>query len=159
MAGGNLLSRSRIIHILNAVTTEHQAPVGLRLCGKLGDDAFVHRSRLVKFAGSPQAVGAGEKRQFLFAVSRGHGLPGAAIFALRHGHACFDIQISAAHFAFDDGHTRFSPCILFDPLFYIRIAFLFTNLVEPRLDFAATLAGKQTAQGSELGLQARFPGM
>lgn len=35
MAGGNLLSRSRIIHILNAVTTEHQAPVGLRLCGKL----------------------------------------------------------------------------------------------------------------------------
>ena len=91
VAGGYLFAGGRIVHVFDAVTTEDEAPVGLRLGGKFGDDAFIHRGRLVKFAGRAQAVGARKERQFLLVVRRGHRLARAAVFALRHGHARFNV--------------------------------------------------------------------
>ena len=104
VAGGNLFAGGGVVHVLDAVAAEDEPPVGLRLRGELGDDALVHRGRLVELAGRAQAVGAGKERQFLFVVRRGHGLERAAVFALRHSHARLDVQVASAHFALDDGH-------------------------------------------------------
>ena len=105
VAGGDLFAGGGVVHVLDAVTTEDEAPVGLRLGGKFGDNAFIHRGRLVELASRAQAVGPRKERQFLLVVRRGHRLARAAVFALRHGLARFDVQISPAHFAFDDGHV------------------------------------------------------
>ena len=91
VTGGNLFAGGGVVHVLDAVAAEDEPPVGLRLRGELGDDALVHRGRLVELAGRAQAVGAGKERQFLFVVRRGHGLARAAVFALRHGHARFNV--------------------------------------------------------------------
>ena len=104
VAGGDLLPRCRVIHILNAVFAQHQTPVGLGLLRKLRHDGFVDSCRLVKLAGCPQAIGPGEKGQLLLVILIRHCLAAAAVFALSYSGAGFDHQVAAAHFTLDYGH-------------------------------------------------------
>ena len=108
VAGGNYLAGGGVVHILDAVLAQHQAPVGLRLLGEIGDDGLVNARRFIKFAAHAQPVGTGKERQLFLVVLVGNGLPGAAVFAFGHGRTRLDHQIAAAHFALNHCHCYFS---------------------------------------------------
>ena len=114
MAGGHLLPGSRVVHVLDAVPAQHQSPIGLGLLRELRHDILIHPGGLVELAGQPQPVGPAEQGQLLLIVYVGNRLLRAAVLALRHGHALGDLQVPAAHFTFDNGHSYFlhpfSPC-------------------------------------------------
>ena len=107
MAGGNLFAGGRVIHVLDAVLAQHQAPVGFRLLGEIGDDGLINARRLIKLTAHAQPVGTGKQRQLFLIVLVGNGLPGAAVFALGHGRTRLDHQIAAAHFTFNHCHCYF----------------------------------------------------
>ena len=105
MAGGNFLACGRIIHILDTVLAQHQAPVGLCLLGKVGYDCFIDTRGLIKLAGSTEPVCPGKQRQLFLIVGTGHRLPAAAVFTFRNGAARFNHQVTAAHFTLDNCHN------------------------------------------------------
>ena len=104
VAGGNFLAGGWVIHVLDAVLAQHQAPVGLRLLGKIGDDGLVNPRRFIKLTAHTQPIGTGKDGQLFLVILIGDGLPGAAVFALCHGSTRLDHQVAAAHFAFNHCH-------------------------------------------------------
>ncbi len=104
VAGGNFLAGSRVVHILDAVLAQHQAPVGLRLLGEIGDDGLVNPRRFIKLTAHTQPVGTGKEGQLFLVILIGDGLLGAAVFALCHGSTRLYHQVAAAHFALNHCH-------------------------------------------------------
>ena len=87
MTGGDLFAGSRVVHILDAEFTEHQAPISLRFLGKIRDYIFVYPGCLIKFTRGAQPVSSRKQRHFLFVIGGGNGLLCSAVLALRNGHA------------------------------------------------------------------------
>ena len=104
VAGRHLFPSGRIIYILNAIFAQQNAPIGLRLRRKVGDDAVIDTRRPVEVTVKPQFIGPKEQAGLFLTVRTGDCLFGAAIFALGYSHALGDFQIAAAHLTLDDSH-------------------------------------------------------
>ena len=109
VAGGNFLSCGGVVHILDAVAAQHKTPVGLGLRGEVRHDALIHTGGLVELTGEAQPVGTGEQCQLFLIVSGGYRLLRTTVFAHGDAAALDQLQISTAHFAFDNRHFSFSP--------------------------------------------------
>ena len=107
VAGGNFLAGGRVIHVLDAVPAQHQAPVGFRLLGEIGDDGLINARRFIKLTAHAQPVGTGKEGQLFLVILIGDGLLGAAVFAFCNGRARLNYQIAAAHFALNHCHCYF----------------------------------------------------
>ena len=108
MAGGNLAAGGGVVHILDAVRTQAQPPVRLRLFGELRHNLLIHAGCLVELTVHAQAIRAVEQVGFLLTVRAGDGLLAAAVFAFADGAARLKGKVAAAHFALDY-HDFISP--------------------------------------------------
>ena len=80
MAGGHLLSRRRIVHILDAEFAQDEAPICLGFGIEVRDDGLIDACGLVELTGAAQTIGSLKELELLLVVRRRHSLAGAAIF-------------------------------------------------------------------------------
>ena len=74
----------------------------------LGNDPLIHGQRLVKLAAAPEVIAAVKGRRPLLVIYFGQRHRAAAVLARPKGLVRRDINISAAHFAFDNCHDLLS---------------------------------------------------
>ena len=103
----------RILHVLNTVAAQHQRPIGLGVGLVLVEDLLIDAHCLVEIVVSTEMVGAVVQVGAPVVVQLRQRLCRAAVFAHGYGFTGIDVQLSAAHFAFEDGHFSFSPSITY----------------------------------------------
>ena len=94
----------RVFHIFNAEPTQRTAPVRLSVVVVLGNDPLIHGQRLVKLAAAPKVIAAVKRRRPLLVVHFGQRHRAAAVFTRSKGLVRRDLNIPAAHFAFNNCH-------------------------------------------------------
>ena len=104
------LVRGRILHVLNAIAAQHQRPVRLSVGLVLVENLLIDACRLVEVVVAPEVVGAVVEVGAPVVVQLRQRLRGAAVFTHGYGLTGIDLQLSAAHFAFEDGHS-YSPLL------------------------------------------------
>ena len=94
-----------ILHILDTVAAQHQRPVRLGVGLVLVEDLLIDACRLVEVVVAPEVVGAVVEVGAPVVLQLRQRLRGAAVFAYGYGFTGIDVQLPAAHFTFEDGHS------------------------------------------------------
>ena len=134
VAGGLLLACCRIVDVLDTPIAQAETPVSLGLLRKFGDELLVQCRRLVEFVVKTQAIRTIEESHFLFVVRARHGLSRPAVLAFNHLVGFGDIQVAAAHFAFENSHN-IPPVYLFS----LQSLFLSARIASAFLQSGTTL--------------------
>ena len=128
VTGGYLLRRRRVLDILNAILAQAQPPISFGFFRELRRDRGIHRSRLVVFGRHPQSIGTVEKVTLLLIIRSGNCLYAATVFTFTGSCVLFRVQVTAAHFAFENIHYKTSIMIFFSPNGKFTLTFLLIPL-------------------------------